>query len=69
MILLLIVIRDAVAWHIIPLIIMAILAEIVRGVSKYSWNGDVIGTVIMSFSTFGYYGQIWLNRACSMLIA
>ena len=63
MILLLIVIRDAVAWHIIPLIIMAILAEIVRGVSKYNWNGDVIGTVIMSFSTFGYYGQIWLNRA------
>ena len=63
MILLLIVIQDAVAWHVIPLIVMAILAEIVRVVSKYNWDGDVIGTVIMSFSTFGYYGQIWFNRA------
>ena len=24
--------------------------------------GDLIGTVIMSFSSFGYYGQIWFNR-------
>ena len=24
--------------------------------------GDVIGTVIMTFSSFGYYGQIWFNR-------
>lgn len=63
MILLLLVIQDAVAWHVIPLIIMAILAEVIRAVSKYSWNGDVISTIIMSFSSFGYYGQIWFNRA------
>ena len=25
--------------------------------------GDVIATVIMTFSTFGFYGQIWFNRA------
>ena len=62
-ILLLIVIQDAVAWHVIPLIVIAVLAEAVRSVSKYNWTGDVIGTVIMSFSTFGYYGQIWFNRA------
>ena len=62
-ILLLIIIQDAVAWHIVPLIIIAVLAEAVRGISKYNWTGDVIGTVIMSFSTFGYYGQIWFNRA------
>ena len=60
---LLLIIQDAVAWHVIPLIIIAVLAEIVRCVSKYNWTGDVIGTVIMSFSTFGYYGQIWFNRA------
>ena len=25
-------------------------------------SGNVIATVIMSFSSFGYYGQIWFNR-------
>ena len=60
---LLLVIGDAVIWHVIPLIVIAILAELVRAVSKYSRMGDVAGAVIMSFSTFGYYGQIWFNRA------
>ena len=62
-ILLLLVIQDAVAWHVIPVIIIAVIAEVVRGVTKYNWTGDVLSTVIMSFSTFGYYGQIWFNRA------
>jgi len=60
--LLLVVIGDAVAWHVIPIIVIAVLAEAVRAIFKYNWTGDVIGTVIMSFSTFGYYGQIWFNR-------
>ena len=63
MLLLLVIIGDAVPWHVIPVIIIAILAEVVRAVSKYSWTGDVISTAIMSFSSFGYYGQIWFNRA------
>ena len=61
--LLLFVIQDAVAWHVIPLIAIAVLAEVVRAACKYNWTGDVISTVIMSFSSFGYYGQIWFNRA------
>jgi len=63
MIILLLAIQDAVAWHVIPLIIIAVLAEIIRGAAKYTWTGDVISTAVMSFSTFGYYGQIWFNRA------
>ena len=63
MILLLFAIQDAVAWHVIPLIIMAVLAEAIRGINKYNWTGDLAATVIMSFSSFGYYGQIWFNRA------
>ena len=59
----LIIIRDAVMWHVVPLIIITVLAEIVRGMTNYSWSGDVAGTVLMSFSSFGYYGQIWFNRA------
>ncbi|MDO5131943.1 MAG: MptD family putative ECF transporter S component [Eubacteriales bacterium] len=62
MILLFLVIQDAAAWHVIPIIVTAVLAEIIRAITKYSWTGDVISTVIMSFSTFGYYGQIWFNR-------
>ena len=54
--------NDASVWHIAPLIIMAVLAESVRAAAKYNRTGDVIGTVIMTFSTFGLYGQIWLNR-------
>ena len=62
MILLLLLIQDAVVWHVIPVIIITVLAEAVRAVFKYNWTGDVIGTVIMTFSSFGYYGQIWFNR-------
>ncbi len=62
MFLLLLMIRDAAAWHVIPVIVIAVAAEIVRAVSHYGWRGDVISTVIMSFSSFGYYGQIWFNR-------
>ena len=62
-VLVLVLIQDALAWHVIPLVVIALLAEIVRAAMKYSWKGDVISTVIMSFSTFGYYGQIWFNRA------
>lgn len=63
MLLLLLIIRDAVAWHVIPLIVIAVLAELIRTALKYSWTGDVISSAIMTFSSFGYYGQIWFNRA------
>ena len=62
MILLLVVIGDAVAWHVIPIMVIAVLSEAVRAICKYNWAGDVFGTVIMTFSSFGYYGQIWFNR-------
>ncbi|MBQ8914531.1 MAG: MptD family putative ECF transporter S component [Lachnospiraceae bacterium] len=62
MLLLLLVIQDAVAWHVIPIIIIAALAEVVRLLTKYNRIGDIIATVIMTFSSFGYYGQIWFNR-------
>ena len=61
--LLLLIIRDAVMWHVVPLIVITILAEIVRATAKYSRSGDIVATVLMSFSSFGYYGQIWFNRA------
>ena len=50
-------------WHVVPLIVITVLAEIVRGMTNYSWFGDIAATVLMSFSSFGYYGQIWFNRA------
>ena len=56
--LLLLIINDAVRWHVVPLIVITVLAEAVRGMASYSWAGDVVGTVLMSFSSFGYYGQI-----------
>lgn len=62
LILLLVAIGDAAAWHVIPVIVIAVLAEAVRAAFRYNRAGDVISTVIMSFSTFGYYGQIWFNR-------
>ena len=61
-ILLLVVVGDAAVWHVIPIVVIVVLAETVRAIFKYSWTGDVIGTVIMTFSSFGYYGQIWFNR-------
>ena len=60
---LLLIIRDAVMWHVVPLIVITVLAEAVRGVTNYSRFGDIVGTVLMTFSSFGYYGQIWFNRA------
>ena len=63
MLLLLLIINDAVLWHVVPLIVIAVLAEAVRGMTNYSRSGDVVAGVLMSFSSFGYYGQIWFNRA------
>lgn len=57
-----ILINDVSVWHVVPLIIIGVIAEVVRLASKYNWTGDVIATVIMTFTTFGFYGQIWLNR-------
>ncbi len=54
--------QDANLWHCLPVILIAVLAEIIRMVSKYNATGNMIAAVIMSFSTFGYYGQIWFNR-------
>ena len=61
-ILLYFLIGDASVWHCVPFLVIGIIAEIVRAASRYNWTGDVIATVIMTFSTFGTYGQIWLNR-------
>ena len=63
MILLLLIIGDAVAWHVVPLLVIAVLAEVIRAAFRYNWAGDLIAAAVMSFSTFGYYGQIWFNRA------
>ena len=57
-----IIINDVSVWHIVPLVVIGIVAEIIRLIAKYNWTGDVISTIIMTFSTFGFYGQIWLNR-------
>lgn len=47
----------------VPLIVIADLAAAVRRMANYSRTGDVIGTFLMSFSSFGYFGQILFNRA------
>ncbi len=62
MILTFFLIRDANLWHCIPILVIAVLSEIVRAVCGYRSPGNLIASVIMSFSTFGYYGQIWFNR-------
>ena len=31
-------------------------------ICKYRAPGNMIASIIMSFSSFGYYGQIWFNR-------
>lgn len=61
-ILLFFLIGDASVWHCVPFLVIGVIAEVVRAASKYNWAGDVISTVVMSFSTFGFYGQIWFNR-------
>lgn len=62
MILTFIAIGDANLWHCVPIIVIAVLAEIVRGICQYKAPGNLIASIIMSFSSFGYYGQIWFNR-------
>ena len=62
MLLAFVVIRDVSLWHCLPVVIIAVLAELLRGAFGYSTKGDMIAAVIMSFSTFGFYGQIWFNR-------
>ena len=42
---------------------IAVIAELLRAAFGYTWAGDVIATAIMTFSTLGFYGQIWFNRA------
>ena len=61
-ILVFIMINDVSVWHVVPLVVIGIVAEIVRMSAKYGQAGDMVSTVIMTFSTFGFYGQIWLNR-------
>ncbi len=61
--LLLIIMQDVNSWHVVPLIIITVLAEVIRAVFKYDWAGDQLAVIPMTFSSFGYYGQIWLNRA------
>lgn len=52
------------AWHTVPVIVIGLLAEAVGLImGNGAWKTVVTKSVIMSFSTFGYYGQIWLNRA------
>lgn len=63
MLLLLFAIQDAVPWHVIPPVVIAVLAEVIRAAFHYSWTGDVVAAAVMTFSSFGYYGQIWFNRA------
>ena len=62
MILMFFLIQDANLWHCLPVIVIAVLAELVRCICKYEAPGNLIASIIMSFSTFGYYGQIWFNR-------
>ena len=38
MLLLLLIINDAVLWHVVPLIVITVLAETVRGMTNYSWS-------------------------------
>ena len=55
---------DLTAWHAVPVIVISVVAEVlglVMGNDK--WKTIVAKSVIMSFVTFGFYGQIWLNRA------
>ena len=69
LIIMLFIIRDVTAWHIIPVIIIAAAAEVFRFLFRYNRIGNFIGTVIMTFSTFGYYGRIWFGRAYTYEVA
>lgn len=69
LIIMLFIIQDVTAWHIVPVIIIAAAAEAFRFLFRYNRMGDIIGTVIMTFSTFGYYSRIWLGRAYTYEVA
>lgn len=69
LIIMLFIIQDVTAWHIVPVIIIAAAAEAFRFLFRYNRMGDIIGTVIMTFSTFGYYGRIWLGRTYTYGVA
>ena len=57
------IIGDFTPWHAIPVIIIAVVAEIAGiAMGNDKWRTVVTKSVIMSFATFGFYGQIWLNR-------
>ncbi len=62
-IIMLFIMEDATVWHLVPVIIIAIAAEVIRCAFKYSWAGNLAATVMMTFSTFGYYARIWFSRA------
>lgn len=56
-------IGDFTPWHAAPVIILGVLAEMVGFIlGNDRWKTIVTKSVIMSFATFSYYGQIWLNR-------
>lgn len=42
----LLIIRDAVMWHVVPLIVITAMAEIVRAMAKYSWAGIIVSILI-----------------------
>ena len=57
-------IGDFTAWHAVPILAISVLTEVVGLIMGYdSWKSIVTRSTIMSFASFGYYGQIWLNRA------
>ena len=57
-------IGDFTPWHAVPVIVLALLAEAAGLIMRNDkWKTVVTKSVIMSFATFGYYGQIWLNRS------
>ena len=53
--LLLLIIRDAVMWHVVPLIVISVLAEIVRAMAKYSriWRYTDVSQPCMGISCGG----------------
>lgn len=55
---------DVSLWHCLPVVIIGVLAEAVGLIcGQNKWKTVVTKSVLMSFGTFGFYGQIWLNRA------
>ena len=57
------IIGEASHWHCVPIIVIGVLAEIAGLIiGNEKWLAIVVKSIIMSFSTFGFYGQIWFNR-------